>query len=57
MNEPESRKVKPGNKVLFEEDAIAKELLFFGGPRDPNGPTLFQVANIDSGKIKFVHVE
>ena len=57
MDEPEFIKVKPGDTVLVEEDEIAKVLSFFGGARDPDSPTLFQVANVDSGEIKFVHGE
>ncbi|WP_332299697.1 DUF3104 domain-containing protein [Prochlorococcus marinus] len=33
------------------------DLLFVGGARDPDTPILFQVANVDSGEIKFVHGE
>tara|TARA_B100000214_G_scaffold169377_1_gene121726 strand:- start:113 stop:232 length:120 start_codon:yes stop_codon:yes gene_type:complete len=28
-----------------------------GGEIDPDAPTLLQVANVDSGEIKFVHGE
>ena len=55
MNEPEFLKVKPGDTVLVGKDEIAKVLSFVGGARDPDSPTLFQVANVDSGEIKFVH--
>ena len=57
MNEPEFLKVKPGDTVLVGKDEIAKVLSFVGGARDPDSPTLFQVANVDSGEIKFVHGE
>ena len=57
MNEPEFLKAKPGDTVLVGEDEIAKVLSFVGGARDPDAPTLFQVANVDSGEIKFVHAE
>ena len=57
INEPEFLKVKPGDTVLLGEDEIAKVLSFVGGARDPDAPTLFQVANVDSGEIKFVHGE
>ena len=57
MNEPEFLKVKPGNTVFVGEDEIAKVISFVGGARDPDSPTLFQVANVDSGEIKFVHGE
>ena len=55
MNEPEFLKVKPGDTVLVGDDEIAKVLSFIGGARDPDAPTLFQVAIVDSGEIKFVH--
>ena len=55
MYDPEFLKVKPGDTVLVGEDEIAKVLSFVGGARDPNAPTLFQVENVDSGEIKFVH--
>ena len=57
MNEPEFLKVKPGDTVLVGKDEIAKVLSFVGGARDPDSPTLFQVTNVDSGEIKFVHGE
>ena len=57
MNEPEFLKVKPGDTVLVRKDEIAKVLSFVGGARDPDSPTLFYVANVDSGEIKFVHGE
>ena len=57
MNEPEFLKVNPGDTVLVGEDEIVKGLSFVGGARDPYAPTLFQVANVDSGEIKFVHGE
>ena len=41
--------------VLVGDDEIAKVLSFVGGARDPDAPSLFQVANVDSGEIKFVH--
>ena len=57
MNEPEFLKVKPGDTVLIGENEIAIVLSYVGGARDPDSPTLFQVANVDSGEIKFVHGE
>ena len=57
MNEPEFLKVKLGDTVLVGKDEIAKVLSFVGGARDPDSPTLFQVVNVDSGEIKFVHGE
>ena len=37
------------------EDKICKVLAFVGGSRDPDAPSLFQVANVDTGEIKHVH--
>ena len=28
-----------------------------GGVRDPNVPTLFQIANVDSGEIRWVNAD
>tara|TARA_B100001250_G_C19027930_1_gene456104 strand:+ start:125 stop:328 length:204 start_codon:yes stop_codon:yes gene_type:complete len=54
MNEPEFLKIKSGDTLLFGEDEIAKALSFVGGAIDPHAPTLFQLAKVDSGEIKFV---
>ena len=43
-------KVKCGDAVLYEKDQIGKVLTFVGGSRDPDAPSLFQIANVDSGK-------
>ena len=56
-NEPLFLKVKSRDAVLVGEDEICKVLSFVGGARDPLVPTLFQVANVDTGEIKFVHGE
>ena len=53
--EPLFLKVKSRDTVLLGEDEICKVLCFVGGARDPLAPTLFQVANVDTGEIKFVH--
>ncbi len=50
-------KCKTGDTVLIGEDEIAKVPSFVGGARDPDEPTLFQIAKFDSGKIKFVNAE
>ena len=55
--EPEFLKVKPGDTVLVAEDEIGKVLTFIGGARDPLAPTLFQVANLDTGEINWFHGE
>ena len=57
MDKPLFLKVKPGDAVLFKKDQIGKVLTFIGGARDPQAPTLFQVANVDSGEISWIHGE
>ena len=47
--------VKSRDTVLVGEDEICKALSFVGGSRDPDAPSLFQVANVDTGEIKIVH--
>ena len=49
--------IKPGDNFVVGKDEIAKVLSFVGGAIDPDYPTLFHVANVDSGEIKFVHGE
>ena len=56
-NEPLFLRVKSRDTVLVGDDEICKVLSFVGGARDPLAPTLFQVANVDTGEIKFVHGE
>ena len=48
-------KVKCGDAVLYEKDQIGKVLTFVGGSRDPDAPSLFQIANVDSGEIRWIH--
>ena len=57
MDEPLFLKVRPGDAVLYEKDQIGKILTFIGGARDPAAPTLFQIANVDSGEIRWIHGE
>ena len=47
--------VKSRDTVLVGEDEICKVLSFVGGSRDPDAPSLFQVANVDTGEIKHIH--
>ena len=49
--------VKSRDTVLVGEDKICIVLSYFGGARYPLAPTLSQVANVDTGEIKFVHGE
>ena len=48
-------RVKSRDTFLVCEDEICKVLSFIGGSRDPDGPSLFQVANVDTGEIKIIH--
>tara|TARA_B100000965_G_scaffold147940_1_gene123248 strand:- start:718 stop:954 length:237 start_codon:yes stop_codon:yes gene_type:complete len=57
LSEPEFLNVKAGDTVLIGKDEIAKVLTFIGGARDPDSPTLFQAANVDTGEIHWVHGE
>ena len=55
MDTPLFLKVKAGDVVLYENEQIGKVLTFIGGSRDPDVPTLFQIANVDSGEIRWIH--
>ena len=57
LNEPVFLKVKAGDSVLIGDNEIAKVLNFVGGSRDPDAPSLFQIANVDSGEIRWIHGE
>ena len=57
MEEPLFLSFKPGDAVLYENDQIGKVLTFIGGSRDPDAPSLFQIANVDSGEIRWIHGE
>ena len=57
VEEPLFLKVKCGDAVLYENDQIGKVLTFIGGSRDPDAPSLFQIANVDSGEIRWIHGE
>ena len=48
---------KFSDTVLVGEDEICKVLSFVRGAIDTLSPTLFQVANVHTGEIKFVHGE
>ena len=54
-NEPLFLTVKARDTFLVGEGEICKVLSFVGGSRDPDAPSLFQVANVDTGEIKHVH--
>ena len=53
--EPLFLKVRSRDTVLVGENEICKVLSFIGGSRDPDAPSLFQVANVDTGEIKHIH--
>ena len=57
MNEAEFLNAKTADIIFAWEDEIAKVFSFVGGSIGPEATSLFQVANFDSGKIKFVYVE
>ena len=57
IDEPLFLKVKCGDAVLYEKDQIGKVLTFVDGSRDPDAPSLFQIANLDSGEIRWIHGE
>ena len=57
MDTPLFLKVQSGDAVLYENDQIGKVLTFIGGSRDPDAPTLFQIANVYSGEIRWIHCE
>ena len=54
-NDPLFLKVRSRDTVLVGENEICKVLSFTGGSRDPDAPSLFQVANVDTGEIKHIH--
>ncbi len=55
--EPLLLKIKCGDAVLYEKDQIGKVLTFVCGSRDPDAPSLFQIANVDTGEIRWIHGE
>ena len=57
MDEHLFLKVRPGDAVLYEKDQIGKILTFIVGSRDQDATTLFQIANVDSGEIRWIHGE
>ena len=53
--EPLFLKVRSRDTVLVGKDEVCKVLSFVGGSRDPDAPSLFQVANVYTGEIKYIH--
>ena len=48
--EPLFLKIKSRDTVLVGEDEICKVLSFVGGSGDPDAPSLFQVANVNTAR-------
>ena len=48
-------KLKSRDTVLVDDNEIFKVHAFTGGSIDRGAPSLFQVANVDTGEIKHVH--
>ena len=57
MDTPLFLKVRLGDAVLYEKDQIGKILTFIVGSREPDAQTFFQIANVDSGEIRWIHGE
>jgi len=55
--EPLFLQVKSRDTVLVGEDEICKVLSFVGGARDQDAPSIFQIDNVDSGEIRWIHGE
>ena len=53
--EPEFMQAKVSKSVLINGEKVFKIISIIGCARDPDAPTLFQVENVDTGEIKFVH--
>ena len=54
-DEPIFLKVKSKDIVLVGENEICKVIAFTTGSKDPEAPSLFQVANVDTVEIKPVY--
>ena len=50
-------KIRTGDAVLYEAEQIGKILKFIVVLIDTDAPTLFQIANVDSGVIRWLHGE
>ena len=44
-----------GCSALYEKDQIRKILTFINSTRGPDLSTLFKIANVDSGEIRWIH--
>ena len=54
-DEPIFLKVKSRDTMLVGVNEICKVPAFTAGSKDPEAPSLFQVANVDTVEIKPVH--
>ena len=54
-NEPLFLKFKYTDTILSGENEICKVPSFVGGARDPLAPSIFQLINVGTGEIKFLH--
>ena len=57
MDEPLFIKFRPREAFLYKKDQIGKILTFIGGSKDLDVPTLFQIANVASSEIRWIHEE
>ena len=57
MEKPLFLKVRLSDAVLYEADQLGKIPTFIGGSRNPGAPSLFQIANLDSRQIRWIHYE
>tara|TARA_B100000965_G_C19419697_1_gene681538 strand:+ start:620 stop:889 length:270 start_codon:yes stop_codon:yes gene_type:complete len=53
--EPIFQKVRSRDPVHAGDNEICKVLSFTRSSRDPDSPSLFQLANVDRGEIKHIH--
>ena len=59
-SDPDFLHVKPGMTVIVEDGSdwrMADVILVDGGARNPKIPTLFQVADVDTGTINWVNAD
>ncbi len=54
MDESLFLKISPGDAILYKTNQIGKILTFIGGSRDPEVPTIFHIANVDSGYTRSI---
>ena len=57
MDESLFLNVRLGDAVIYEKNQIGKIIAFIDGSRDSEAPLLLQIANVDSGEIRWIHGE